>query len=175
MTNATLLKTLQQYDCDVRNIFFSPDGLLFAPIPSDGGCISFYYTSTGDLQSTTANYDEMIWDIQFSSDAKFVLTAYDDGIARLCSTETGELVREFTDVSEDGYERMFAAVFTPDGENIITGTDIVQVWDIHTGELEQSLLGTGDRDNLPVASPWLMSLWIRMRYGVLVSRQTTSS
>ncbi|KAG9522606.1 hypothetical protein KCV07_g2832, partial [Aureobasidium melanogenum] len=152
MTSVTLLRTFQQYDCEVRNIVFSPDGLLFAPIPSDGGRISFYHTFTGDLQSTTANYHEIIWDIQFSSNDKLVLIAYDDGIARLYNTNTGGLVREFTDTSEDGYERMFAAIFTPDGESIITGTDIVQVWNVNTGELKHSLLHTGDRDNLPVAS-----------------------
>lgn len=155
--SATLLRTLQQHDYDVRSIVFSPDGLLFAPIPSVGGCISIYHTSTGDLQSTTPNHDGIIWDIKFSPDAKFMLTACDDGIARLCDTNTGHLIREFADTSEDGYERMFAAVLAPDGKNIVTGTDIVQVWNIHTGDLKRSLLATGDRDNLPVASPEAMA------------------
>lgn len=52
---------------------------------------------------------------------------------------------------------MFVACFTPDGKAIATGTDIVQIRDLETGELVRELIGPRDRNVLPVASIEAMS------------------
>ncbi|KAG9751850.1 WD40 repeat-like protein, partial [Aureobasidium melanogenum] len=133
--------------------FFSPDDSFLAISPSNGGCITIYRADTGSLQTSTIEHDDMIWDISFSASGEHILSACDDGIARLFNTNTGVLEKEFHD-DREGWsdQRMFVACFTPDGKAIATGTDIVQIWDLETEALVRDLLGLNDRNNLPVAS-----------------------
>lgn len=78
----------------------------------------------------------------FSPSGDRVVTACRDGVARVWSSVTGELV-----VSSDGHERgLTAAGFVPDGERVITcdsgGT--VREWDASTGAGLREFRGHGD-------------------------------
>ncbi|KAG9648128.1 WD40 repeat-like protein, partial [Aureobasidium melanogenum] len=142
MAPATLIKSLENHDSKVRQIVFSPDSSLSAVPLSNGGCINIYRTATGVLQASTIEHENMIWDVSFSPSGEHILSACDDGIARLFNTTTGALEKEFHDDSEGwSDQRMFVACFTPDGKAIATGTDIVQIWDLGTG-------GSGPMDNV---------------------------
>ncbi|KAH0174018.1 WD40 repeat-like protein, partial [Aureobasidium melanogenum] len=158
MTSATLIRSLEKYDSKARNIVSSPDDSFMAVSPSNRGCINIYRTDTGALQTSTIEHEDMIWDVSFSPSGEHILSACDDGIARLFDATTGALEKEFHDASEGwSDERMFVACFTPDGKAIATGTDIVQIWDLETGELVRELIGPRDRNVLPVASIEAMS------------------
>ncbi|KAG9522508.1 WD40 repeat-like protein, partial [Aureobasidium melanogenum] len=140
MTSATLIRSLEKYDSKARNIVFSPDDSFIAVSPSNRGCINIYRTDTGSLQTSTIAHEDMIWDVSFSLSGEHILSACDDGIARLFNATTGALEKEFHDDSEGwSDERMFVACFTPDGKAIATGTDIVQIWDLDSGELVQAM------------------------------------
>ncbi|KAH0039409.1 WD40 repeat-like protein, partial [Aureobasidium melanogenum] len=140
MTSATLIRGLKNHDSEVRQIIFSPDSSLFAVPPSNGGCINIYRMATGVLQASTIEDEHMIWDVSFSPSGEHILSACDDGIARLFITTTAALEKEFHDDSEGwSDQRMYVACFTPDGKAIATGTDIVKVWDLETGELVQAM------------------------------------
>ncbi|KAG9603034.1 WD40 repeat-like protein, partial [Aureobasidium melanogenum] len=153
MAPATLIKSLENHDSKVRQIVFSPDSSLSAVPLSNGGCINIYRTATGVLQASTIEHENMIWDVSFSPSGEHILSACDDGIARLFNTTTGALEKEFHDDSEGwSDQRMFVACFTPDGKAIATGTDIVQIWDLGTGGSGRELIGPRDRNVLPVAS-----------------------
>jgi WD40 repeat protein len=153
MAPATLLKSLEGCNGDIRDAVLSPDNSLLAIRSSNGRCINIYDVNSGSLQARTTSHENMIWDLSFSGSNKYVLSACDDGIARLFSTATGALERRFSDEKEGwSDQRMFVARFTPDAKAIATGTDIVQVWDVETGELVRELIGPRDRDVLPVAS-----------------------
>ncbi|KAG9603501.1 WD40 repeat-like protein, partial [Aureobasidium melanogenum] len=169
MTSATLIRGLKNHDSEVRQIVFSPDSSLFAVPPSNGGCINIYRMATGVLQASTIEDEHMIWDVSFSPSGEHILSACDDGIARLFITTTAALEKEFHDDSEGwSDQRMYVACFTPDGKAIATGTDIVKVWDLETGELVRELIELRDRNVLPVAS-------IEAMGNVLLDETTISS
>ncbi|KEQ64447.1 WD40 repeat-like protein [Aureobasidium melanogenum CBS 110374] len=153
MTPVNLIKSLEKHNSEARITIFSPDDSLLAVAASNDGCINIYRTSTGILQTSTMEHKDMIWDISFSASGAHILSACDDGTARLFNTTTGMLEKQFHDDSEGwSDERMFVACFTPDNKAIATGTDIVQIWNLETGELVRELIGPRDRDVLPVAS-----------------------
>ncbi|CAD0101448.1 unnamed protein product [Aureobasidium mustum] len=114
MASATLLKNLEGYNGDMREAGLSPDNSLLAICSSNGGCINIYDVNNGDLQASTLEHENMIWDLSFSGSNQYVLSACDDGIARLFSTATGALERRFSDEKEGwSDQRMFVARFTP--------------------------------------------------------------
>jgi len=41
-------------------------------------------------------------------------------------------------------ERMVSMAFSPDSKSFATGSEVVRVWDMETGELQHTLLGPGD-------------------------------
>lgn len=85
-------------------------------------------TSTGSLQTSTTELKDITCDISFSASSTHILSACDDGIARLFNTSTEALENQFDDDSEgQSDQRMFIACFTPDTKAIVTATDIVQV------------------------------------------------
>lgn len=153
MTSVNLIKSLEKHNSEARITIFSPDDSLLAVSASNGGCINIYRTSIGILQASTMEHKDMTWDISFSASGAHILSACDDGTARLFNTTTGALEKQFHD-DREGWndQRMFAACFTPDNKAIATGTDIVQIWNLETGELVRELIGPRDRDVLPVSS-----------------------
>jgi WD40 repeat protein len=89
MAPATLLKSLEGCNGDIRDAVLSPDNSLLAIRSSNGRCINIYDVNSGSLQARTTSHENMIWDLSFSGSNKYVLSACDDGIARLFSTATG--------------------------------------------------------------------------------------
>jgi len=83
----------------------------------------------------------MIFEIAFSLDSKRMAAASDNdqGNARIRDTRTGELEQTFS--LED--ERMLSVAFSPDGKMLATGSEMLSVWDVETGELFHTLLDPG--------------------------------
>ncbi len=73
----------------------------------------------------------------FSNDGHFVVTASDDGTARIWETATGREVRRLESArsSRDSLVWVRAAAFSPDGSAVVTGSfdASVRVWDPRTG------------------------------------------
>ena len=80
----------------------------------------------------------------YSPDDRYVLTANDDGSARLWDAKTGELVQTFG--GKDGHvDRVTCAVFSPDGKYVLTGggdkDKTAILWDAATGKRLQLYKG----------------------------------
>ncbi|KAI5195369.1 hypothetical protein E4T38_09115 [Aureobasidium subglaciale] len=148
MQSATLLQDLGRHADTLRQIVFSSDSRLLVNLSLCDDPINIWDPSDGQLQSSTAGCDDITWDVTFSEDSQHMITANDDGLARLWNTTTGDLIRQFGD--EEG-DRMYAAAFTPDGRSVATGTDVVQIWDIESGTLRHTLIGYDDRRSTGVS------------------------
>lgn len=136
----TLVYNLKAAEDEIARLLFSADGKTLAAC--DDQVITLWDTTTGCLRSTTANTDDMFFDIPFSPDNRWIAaaSASDDGYARIWSTTTGEL-KQMVSV-DDG--RVLSIAFSTDSKSIATGSEIVRIWDVETGDLQHTLLGPGD-------------------------------
>jgi WD40 repeat protein/tetratricopeptide (TPR) repeat protein len=79
---------------------------------------------------------------------KNLVTTSNDGTAKLWDIDTGSPIRSF--LGHKG--RVGAAVFTRDGERIVTGSDTIRVFDVDTAALVKTLDGhTGEVASLAVS------------------------
>jgi len=137
--SASLLHTLKAYTDEVARVSISPDGKTLAA--HDESVLTLWDVSTGSLLSRTEEVEGMAFEIAFSSDSKCIAAASDEdeGNARIRNARTGELQQTFS--LED--ERMLSVAFSPDGEMLATGSEVLSVWDVETGELLHTLLDPG--------------------------------
>ncbi|THX69077.1 WD40 repeat-like protein [Aureobasidium pullulans] len=134
----TLLHTLRASEDEVARLEISPDERLLAAY--DDKMITLWDITTGSLRSTLDGEDDMFFEIAFSPDSQWIAAASDDGHGRIWSTATGGLVQMIS--VED--ERMLSLAFSPDSKSIATGSEVIRVWDVETGELQHILTGPGD-------------------------------
>lgn len=76
-----------------------------------------------------------------SADGRLLLTASDDGTARLWETATGYELRRF----EGHRDKVNSAVFSPDGNSVLTGSDdgTARLWEAGTGRETQKFEDKG--------------------------------
>jgi WD40 repeat protein len=133
---------------------FSPDGRLVVTSDNNGAaCIWNARTGTLVKQFTEPAGDggvsgglgafspPMRWAV-FSPNGRQVLTANNDGTARVWDMRTGRQLRV---VSEPTGESINAAWFSPDGRLLVTASDdgTARIWDAATGRLLHTLRGPG--------------------------------
>ncbi|MGI8619321.1 MAG: caspase family protein, partial [Gemmatimonadaceae bacterium] len=86
---------------------------------------------------TPEGHTAPVFDASFSRDTQFVVTASDDGTARIWEAPTGREVRrlEVPRVGRDGAVWIRAAAFSPDGGTVVTGSydGSVRLWSPATG------------------------------------------
>jgi WD40 repeat protein len=134
---------------------FSRDGRLVVTSDNDGAaCV--WNVSTGRLVreltepagvsggvggGTGVGPPAMRWAV-FSPDGKQVLTANNDGTARIWDVKTG---RQLLVVSEPTGESINDAWFSPDGKQLVTASDdgTARIWDATSGRLLHILSGPG--------------------------------
>ncbi len=87
-------------------------------------------------------HDRAAWHAAFSPDGRRVVTASEDGIARVWDTETGEPVTPPLRHAA----RLAHAAFSPDGSLVVTAAadSTTRVWDAATGEPRSAPLKQGD-------------------------------
>jgi WD40 repeat protein len=75
----------------------------------------------------------------YSPDGRYIVSASDDGKAKLWDTITGKVLRTFT-----GHEMgIYSVCFSPDGKYIVTGSvdNTIKKWDVENGREIGSFLG----------------------------------
>jgi Tol biopolymer transport system component len=102
--------------------------------------ITLWDTATGALRTTIEEQNDYFYDIAFSPDNKWIAAASREGNGRIWSTDTGEVEQNIS-VPE---ECMLSIVFSPDSRSVVTGSEVLRVWNVGTGDLEHTLLGPGD-------------------------------
>ncbi|KAI4756798.1 hypothetical protein E4T52_11232 [Aureobasidium sp. EXF-3400] len=135
--SATLIHNLKAHTDEVARLSFNPDGKTLAA--HDDSVLSLWNVETGSLLSTSEDVDDMYFEMAFSPDSKWIAAASDDGIARIWNARTGELERMVS--VED--ERMLSLAFSPDSKVLATGSEVLRVWEVETGELLHTLLDPG--------------------------------
>jgi WD40 repeat protein len=136
--SATLLHNLKAHTDEVARLAFSPDGKTLAA--HDDSTITLWDVETGSLLSKTEDLDDMFFEMAFSPNGKWIAAASDEGIARIWNSRTGDLKRMVS--VED--ERMLSLAFSPDSKVLATGSEVLRVWELETGELLHTLLAPGD-------------------------------
>ncbi|MFO0846530.1 MAG: hypothetical protein U0797_29875 [Gemmataceae bacterium] len=86
------------------------------------------------------NSNAHVHGVAASPDGQSFATAGDDGVVRVWSADTGEVLRALTPKPRAGAS---SAAFSPDGRRLATGShdNVVRVWRLDTGEVERSMAG----------------------------------
>lgn len=116
----------------VDALTFSPDGKTLVS-GSDDRHIKLWDLATGKARSLVGHSDR-ITSLAVSPDGKTLASGSWDGTIKLWSTSTRRLKRTLTLES-----RVTAIAFAPDGKTLITGSDSLQVWNVRTGKLVDTL------------------------------------
>jgi WD40 repeat protein/predicted Ser/Thr protein kinase len=113
-------------DSPLRAVAFSRDGMLLAYGSDYQGHIFIRDVATGDLVHTLGG-SVLVYDLEFSPDGRRLISADEDGSARLWDLTLGQEVFRLR-----GHARgVLSAAFSPDGSRIATaGMDrTVRIWD----------------------------------------------
>lgn len=122
---------------------FSPDGKSIL-INSSGNSEISSHASLWDVQTGKRNllffgHSGYIFDIDFSPNGKYILTASDDHSAKLFDSQSGEELQSYNDHSS----RVLSCAFSHDSKLVLTGSDdnTAKLWNCLTGELIYTFQG----------------------------------
>lgn len=104
---------------------FSPDGNLVLLGGELGARV--YFAETAEVFQIFKGYSDIVWDVAFSRDGRYILTGGDN--ARLWDINTGQEVHRFGELAW-----VNAVAFSPDGRFALTGGKGVHLWNINTGQ-----------------------------------------
>jgi len=137
-----LIHTLKDYNQTVRSIEISPDIKYIVAGYDDGSIIIWDFLTKKHIY-TLKGHKEEVNIITFSPNGEYFISfslASGDFIANVWETMTGRLIHFIESIS--------SAIFTPDGNYIITGSikGIIKIRELITGEIIQTI--KGHEDNL---------------------------
>ncbi|MFV2066777.1 MAG: WD40 repeat domain-containing serine/threonine protein kinase [Pirellulales bacterium] len=130
-------------------IAFDPSGRILAAVRRDSE-VTLWDLTSGNEVATFRRHGEVITDLEFSPDGKTMASVARDEGTKLWDVETLRVLHEL-----DGSRTL---AFSPDGRVLATGgpsgSTTIQLWDVASGKLQQTLPGIGERSlNCLVFSP----------------------
>ena len=146
----------------VWNLAFSPDGnsiaagVTFDGEESLGGEVVLIDTRTAKRKLRLNLPNHSIQSLAYSPGGKLIAVASDDGITRLCSAQTGKVLRATPKQNAE----IKALTFTPDSKYFITASDkqTLKFWNVKTGKLSRTLWNVGGKYTVSDASQ--LRLWM---------------
>ena len=144
---------------------YSPDGR-FIVAASGGWTARIWDAATGQAMLTLSGHGGPVTSVAYSPEcesppeaptaqcSKLIVTASEDGTARIWNSETGLEIQSLKSLSgHTGY--VSSATFSPDGKQIITASKdrTARIWDVDTGKEVQLLNGHSASVNSALFSP----------------------
>jgi WD40 repeat protein len=132
-----------------RALKCQPDNLLAAARLYS--VIAFYVPEGAEKMESVFLHNDAVDDASFSPDGTKIVTASDDGTARIWDVVTGKAIGK--PLRHEG--RVNSASFSPDGSKIVTASEdhTARVWDANTGKAIGEPLQHEDHVNLATFSP----------------------
>ena len=134
-----LLRTFEGHASAVLAVAYSVDGRQILT-GSDDHSARLWDAESGQMLRATQGHSEAVVSVAFSRDGTKLLTGSVDRTARCWDAQTGRPLQVYR-----APRRVFAAIFSPDGQQVITGNEgfplklddeqsnTVRVWDAETG------------------------------------------
>jgi len=127
---------------------FSPSGQTFATGDRDTktsgtGWVTIYDAQTGKRLRGAQVHKALIWDLRYSPDGKYIVTAASDWSAAIVNAETLETVHQLK-----GHTQIVrAAAFSPDSRFVATCArdSTIRIWDANTGSEVRKISVPGER------------------------------
>ncbi len=137
VSNGEVIRTFEGHTGNVFTVAFSPDESMVLTGSFDNTA-RLWNTETGEHLETFEGHTHDVLTAAFSPSGSRVVTGGHDETARLWNTETGELIRTIPHNTV-----VYSVVFSPDGEQILTGSARPQLWDASTGGIVRSFITIG--------------------------------
>ena len=109
-------------------------------VGSHDGTIRLWNARTGGHIHTITEHTKEVYSVSFSPDGNTLASGSHDGTIRLWNARTGGHIHTIT---RDRFI-VLSVLFSPDGNTLASGNGNIDLWNVHTGELIQTLRGGGD-------------------------------
>ncbi len=142
----------------VSDVIFSPDGKTLASHGHRDGMIHLWNSSTGEFLRSLTGHTADVYSIAYSPDGEILACSSQDGTIRLWEPDTGHLKTNITTKGESeevGYG-VESVIFHPDGRKLVGinyGDDLIQYWDVDTGEHLKTINAPPDTTDHIIFSP----------------------
>ena len=146
------LRRLKGHSSEVDFAIFSPDGKRIVSASYDK-TVRIWNVETGKEIYKLEGHTNRVHSVAFSPDGKWIASASFDDSVRIWNTLSGKEIRKL-DVGDIAY----SVAFSPDGRKIASAPgdgngNIVQIWDVESGEKIRSFEGQPYRMYFAVFSP----------------------
>ena len=138
---------------DVSEVIYSPDGEMLASHGMDE-MIHLWDAHTGELLRSITGYKGDVYSIAYSPDGETLASAGEDGKIRFWEYHTGQLKTTLTAITDFG--GVNSVMFSPDGKTLVSNNykdDMIQFWDVATGERLETIKSPPDTTHHIVFSP----------------------
>ncbi|MYF56022.1 sigma-70 family RNA polymerase sigma factor, partial [Candidatus Poribacteria bacterium] len=142
----------------VSDVMFSPDGKTLASHGYRDSMIHLWNASTGEFLRSLTGHTADVCSIAYSPDGEILACSSEDGTVRLWEPDTAHLKMTITTkIESDKVGHGVKSVqFHPDGRKLVCnnyGDDMIQFWNVDTGEHLKTIHAPPDTTNHITISP----------------------
>lgn len=137
----TCIQTLAGHANRVYAAALSKDALMLVTCGAD--CkIKIWDFTTGECLETITGHSDSVWSVGFCADPKILISSSRDRTIKLWNWETGECIQTIQgDFKRVNFAHNFVRMSMDKNRIIFTGDDVIQIFDIQTGNYEYTLEG----------------------------------